>query len=479
MTNRRSSDPPGSGVEGALADLRSGRLDDCQAACLQVLRARSEAGHSDDAETATGALATVAYLHGDFMRASALGDATIVRSITAGTMVPPPAVAATAFAHLALGHRDRAFDAIGSGKAGAAGAPDQLLETLFLMLDERQTSDSTADRSPTDPRRVVHVAAWESDLAVGAAAARLLSTGPGPDDATKGHLGRPATAMAVAELSLLRAAVAEGARMSASLPVSLERAIAVGLCRAGDHDEAAAVLAAAEGFWRGRHAYTEVAKILLRLAELNALRGDRETAKRQASEAYALTERLGMHHDKATALALHHATTPAGWELGASNERVVLMSDVVGSTRVSTTHGDEAYYELVMAHHDTVRALLDNNGGTEFSEGGDSLLAWFESPEDALDCALEILQATKGAATSTADLNVRVSLAGGEPFFRDGRPYGSVVNRAARLIRRAEPGQLVVDEPTLTRMSPVVRGFTSYTIDLDEFGPEAIGVLAP
>ncbi len=159
--------------------------------------------------------------------------------------------------------------------------------------------------------------------------------------------------------------------------------------------------------------------------------------------------------------------------------RTILMSDVVGSSSVSQFQGDQAYYELVMKHHDLVRGEALPRGGIEFSEGGDSLFLWFPTPVDAVRCARSIQALVGAMPTMGAELRVKIGIAGGDPFFAQGRPYGSVVNRAARLADVAVADQIVVDEFTMSSLEASERRCLSpSTVDLRGLGPHQIGILA-
>jgi class 3 adenylate cyclase len=65
----------------------------------------------------------------------------------------------------------------------------------------------------------------------------------------------------------------------------------------------------------------------------------------------------------------------------------VLVTDIVGSTAISSELGDVAYLDLVLRHHTIVRRSLEQHGGHEFSEAGDGLLAWFATTTKALAAA--------------------------------------------------------------------------------------------
>lgn len=161
-----------------------------------------------------------------------------------------------------------------------------------------------------------------------------------------------------------------------------------------------------------------------------------------------------------------------------ATEVAVLVSDVVGSTKVSLRQGDDAYYRLVMSHHRLVRGRLRELGGVEFSEGGDSLLAWFATSTLALECAVG-LQLDTIADDAVPGLAIKVGVAGGSSLMSAGRPYGSVVSRAVRLSAVAGPGQVIVDEFVLARTGAFVGGYTVSDVELRDLGRLTVGLLGP
>ncbi len=481
--DRRGNDDPslfGPTVTLAIAELVNGELDRSAARCRQVLdRSAGDPGAATDGRAARAVLAVIAHLCGDHVLARRLGVSAVAsRNPTAAPVradvdraVASIAVPALVLAHEATGDHDLGRSMLGVHPLATAhrSALDQLVGPG--AAGPRSGAEVEANHRVTGP----------SDLEIGTAAAALLSRDRwersiGHDPAAIGAEGPEA--IPAVWIDTLAAAGAAGHRLSLSVPVSVERAHAVGLALRGERERAAAVLDTAEDRWRRQRAYTELAEVLVLRAEIALALGHRGEAEERASEGYGLANRLGHHAVGARALALHHPS-PDGLDLGSADERSVLVSDVAGSTKVSTTAGDEAYVDLIMTHHDTVRPLLERHGGVEFSEGGDSLLAWFESPEDTLDCALAILDAVAVHRRAGCDLHVRLAIAGGRPYFRNGRPYGRAVNLANRLLPTCARGQIVVDEATLARLGPIVDGFASRMIRLDDFGTTAIGFLTP
>ena len=70
--------------------------------------------------------------------------------------------------------------------------------------------------------------------------------------------------------------------------------------------------------------------------------------------------------------------------------RVILFTDLVGSTALNVRTGDAAWVDLVEEHDHTVRSCLRQHGGVEFKHTGDGIGAWFANPADAVDCAMQM-----------------------------------------------------------------------------------------
>lgn len=173
---------------------------------------------------------------------------------------------------------------------------------------------------------------------------------------------------------------------------------------------------------------------------------------------------------------MHHLAVPVDGAAPGPDWRVVMVTDVVGSTSVSRELGDVSYFELVMRHHQLVRRCLHRWEGHEFSESGDGLLAWFSTTEQATRAAAEIQVSLAEAPPSEPPLHIKVALSGGEPLFRGGRPYGLVLNRAARLAEAAAPGQIVADEAVTSQL---VAGWVTLgpLLDLRGIGPNRVGIV--
>jgi class 3 adenylate cyclase len=136
---------------------------------------------------------------------------------------------------------------------------------------------------------------------------------------------------------------------------------------------------------------------------------------------------------------------------GASNERdpgirTILFTDVVNSTTLTQSLGDEAALALLSVHDTVVRDALSASGGREVKHTGDGIMASFVSAAGAVRCAIQIQRELEKHAKVNPErlLKVRVGAAAGEPVEQHSDLFGSTVQLAARLCAHAQPEQILV-----------------------------------
>jgi hypothetical protein len=134
-----------------------------------------------------------------------------------------------------------------------------------------------------------------------------------------------------------------------------------------------------------------------------------------------------------------------------------LFTDIEGSTRRWETDAD-AMRVALLAHDDVLRTAIKSHGGYLFSHTGDGVVAAFASPRSAVDAAV--------AAQRELELPVRLGLATGEAELRDGDYFGTVLNRAARVMAAGHGGQILVADS----MAVLLGG-----IDLVDLGRDGCG----
>jgi class 3 adenylate cyclase len=126
--------------------------------------------------------------------------------------------------------------------------------------------------------------------------------------------------------------------------------------------------------------------------------------------------------------------------------RTVLFTDVVNSTILTQSLGDEAALAILGVHDTIVRDALSALGGREIKHTGDGIMASFVSAAGAVRCAIQIQRELEKHAQKNSEhaLKVRVGAAAGEPVEQNNDLFGSTVQLAARLCAHAQPEQILV-----------------------------------
>ena len=136
---------------------------------------------------------------------------------------------------------------------------------------------------------------------------------------------------------------------------------------------------------------------------------------------------------------VHEADTPD------AALRTIMFTDIVGSTEISSRHGDDAAIEVLGSHDDVVRGCLHEWGGREVKHTGDGILSSFVSVSGAVACAVAIQrQLAGGNASEQRSPQVSIGMAAGEPVSSSDDLFGASVNLASRLCSHGGPGEILV-----------------------------------
>jgi len=130
-------------------------------------------------------------------------------------------------------------------------------------------------------------------------------------------------------------------------------------------------------------------------------------------------------------------------EAGRPIARAVLSTDIVSSTDLTRTLGDETWLEVLDEHDELVRSTVRRNGGVIFKHTGDGMFAWFTTPADAVRATEVLLGAFEHGRLhgGRVHMRIRAGLALGSPLSRDdGDLFGMTVIEAARLCSTAAAG---------------------------------------
>lgn len=107
------------------------------------------------------------------------------------------------------------------------------------------------------------------------------------------------------------------------------------------------------------------------------------------------------------------------------------------------------------SHRGEVRRLLGRHGGTEVDTAGDGFLIIFDSPTQAIRCALAI-----SAASRNAGLHIRVGIHSGEVVRQGNQVTGMAVNIGARVGAVASADEVLVSQTVRDMVIGSVFAFT-------------------
>jgi class 3 adenylate cyclase len=125
--------------------------------------------------------------------------------------------------------------------------------------------------------------------------------------------------------------------------------------------------------------------------------------------------------------------------------RAILVTDIVGSTELTTRLGDVAALELVRVHDALVRRGLAVHGGREVKHTGDGIMAVFDEVANAVLAAADIQRRFSAYnAEATEDLRVRIGIDAGEPVAEHNDLFGATVHLAFRLCAEVEADGILV-----------------------------------
>jgi class 3 adenylate cyclase len=132
-------------------------------------------------------------------------------------------------------------------------------------------------------------------------------------------------------------------------------------------------------------------------------------------------------------------------------EKTFMFTDIVKSSTLVEAMGDEAWQAVLRWHDETLRSLFASHRGEEVVATGDGFFVAFESPEEAIACAVAIQRKladhrrTQGFAPQ---VRIGAHAAGATQV---GRNFtGKGVHESARIAALAGSGEILASRPTTT-----------------------------
>jgi class 3 adenylate cyclase len=152
---------------------------------------------------------------------------------------------------------------------------------------------------------------------------------------------------------------------------------------------------------------------------------------------------------------------------GTRETKTFMFTDIVSSTNLVEAMGDEAWERLLDWHNETLRLLFMAHCGAEIQQTGDGFFVAFETPHDAVECAVDIQQrlAEHRKAHGFAP-QVRIGLHSVEAT-RKGQDYqGRGVHEAARIGALAGPGEVLATSDVIAAAKARFPVSESRTVEL-------------
>lgn len=142
----------------------------------------------------------------------------------------------------------------------------------------------------------------------------------------------------------------------------------------------------------------------------------------------------------------------------------ILFTDIVGSTRYFAAHGDQAGMRMLDVHNRALFPLIEQANGRVVKTIGDSIMAVFAQPVDAMRAAFSLQHCLKGVRASLPEqdqIHIRVGVHYGLVMEKDNDVFGDTVNLAERVKSAADADQVFVSRA----LRDLVRNDPRFTLE--------------
>ena len=293
--------------------------------------------------------------------------------------------------------RRAADELIAYGKSALAGAGHYEIGEIRLRigdLDAAEAAFAEAHQLGHEPQpglALLHLARHRADAARAAISTALADTW---EPLARARLlpARVEISLAVHDIADAREGAVELRGIADKYKTPALHAAAhqaLGMVLTYEDDPAAAIveLRRAVRHWNDVDVPFEAAQARRCLAIAFRAGGDPGSSTLELNAARAVFERLGAAPEVVRCDDL--ARSGLG-QAGRRVRRTFMFTDIVGSTSLLQTIGDEAWEDILRWHDETLRRVIGAHRGQLVQTTGDGVFAAFEDADDALDCAVAI-----------------------------------------------------------------------------------------
>jgi class 3 adenylate cyclase len=275
-------------------------------------------------------------------------------------------------------------------------------------------------------------------------------------------------AIAASDTELARSALEELEQLAESLDTTAVRAAAavasgrVALLESRTED-AVKDLRRGVRRWSAIDVPYEAADARVVLARALGNLGDADAAELELTAARASLERMGAERAarRVAALLSRAVTAPR------SAVRTFMFTDIVDSTRLVETLGDEQWESLLAWHDRTLRACFEARAGEEIKHEGDGFFVAFTEPDSALECACSIQRTLSDHRRDHGFApRVRIGIHSDRATARDGDYIGRGVHMTARIAAAAGAGEIIASFDALSAGTNAFRTVDERALEL-------------
>jgi adenylate cyclase len=138
--------------------------------------------------------------------------------------------------------------------------------------------------------------------------------------------------------------------------------------------------------------------------------------------------------------------------MGTDKELAIVFADVVGSTQLYESLGDDVARETVQRCVDCMKEATLEFGGEVIKTMGDEVMATFPTADEAMNASCQMQQRiTSGNFTGQDDVRVaiRIGCHFGHVVVEERDIFGAAVHTANRMTSQAKAGQIITTEGTI------------------------------